>query len=160
MGYVDASFDTDPDDSRSQTGYVFKVNGGAVSWKSCKQPVVAQSTMEAEYVAAAEAANDAVWLRKYVKQLGVFPSARGPVTILCDNTGAIANAKELRNHSTAKHMLRRFHVVREYVSKKRINVCKVHTDLNVADPLTKALPQDKHDQHRESMGVRLLPDVN
>ena len=39
MGYVVASFDTDPDDSRSQTGYVFKVNGGAVSWKSCKQPV-------------------------------------------------------------------------------------------------------------------------
>ena len=67
MGCVDASFDTDPDDSRSQTGYVFEVNGGAVSWKSCKQPVVAQSTMEAEYVAAAEAANDAVWLRKYVK---------------------------------------------------------------------------------------------
>ena len=152
--------DTDPDDSRSQTGYVFRVNGGAVSWKSCKQPVVAQSTMEAEYVAAAEAANDAVWLRKYVKQLGMFPSARRPVTILCDNTGAIANAKELRNHSTTKHMLRRFHVLCEYINKKRINVCKVHTYLNVAYPLTKALPQAKHDQHRESMGVRLLPDVN
>ena len=95
-----------------------------------------------------------------MKQLGVFPSTRGPVTILCDNTGAITNAKEMRNHSTVKHMLRRFHVVREYVSKKRINVCKVHTDLNVADPLTKALPQAKHDQHRESMGVRLLPDIN
>ena len=160
MGCVDASFDIDPDDSRSQTGYVFKVNGGAVSWKSCKQPVVAQSTMEVEYVAAAEAANDVVWLRKYVKQLGMFPSTCGPGTILCDNTGAIANAKELRNHSTAQHMLRRFHVVREYINKKRINVCKVHTDLNVADPLMKALPQAKHDQHRESMGVRLLPDVN
>ena len=85
-GYVDASFDTDSDDSRSQSGYVFKVNGGAVTWKSCKQSVVAQSTMEAEYVAAAEAANEAVWLRKFVKQLSVFPSARDPVTILCDNT--------------------------------------------------------------------------
>ena len=50
--------------------------------------------------------------------------------------------------------------MREYVSKKRISVCKVHIDLNVADPLTKALPHAKHDQHRESMGVRLLPDVN
>ena len=69
MGYVGAIFDTDLDDSRSQTGYVFKVNGGAVSWRSCKQTVVAQSTMEAEYVAAAEAANEAVWLRKFVKQL-------------------------------------------------------------------------------------------
>ena len=40
-GYVDASFDTDPDDSKSQTGYVFTLNGGAVSWCSSKQSVVA-----------------------------------------------------------------------------------------------------------------------
>ena len=136
-GYIDASFDTDPDDSRSQTGYVFKVNGGAVTWRSCKQSVVAQSTMEAEYVAAAEAVNEVVWLRKFVKQLGVFPSARDLVTILCDNTGAIANAKEPRCHSTAKHILPRFHMIRDYVKKRRIQICKVHTDLNVADPLTK-----------------------
>ena len=63
-GYVDASFDTDPDDSKSQSGYVFLVNGGAVSWRSCKQATVAQSTMESEYIAASEAANEAVWLRK------------------------------------------------------------------------------------------------
>jgi hypothetical protein len=40
-GYVDASFDTDPDDSKSQTGYVYVLNGGAVSWRSCKQSVIA-----------------------------------------------------------------------------------------------------------------------
>ena len=54
--YVDASFDTDPDDSKSQSGYVFLLNGAAVSWRSSKQPVVAGSTMEAEYVAASQAA--------------------------------------------------------------------------------------------------------
>ena len=109
---------------------------------------------------AAEAANEAVWLRKFLKQLGVFPSARDPVTVLFDNTGAIANAKELRSHSMAKHILRRFHVIRDYVNKRRIKICKVHTGLNVADPVTKPLPQAKHDQHRESMCVRFLPDVN
>jgi hypothetical protein len=51
-GYVDASFDTDPDDSKSQTGYVFMLNGGAVSWKSYKQDQVAQSIVELEYMAA------------------------------------------------------------------------------------------------------------
>src|SRR3989337_2067728 len=56
-GYVDASFDTDPDDSRSQTGYVFILNGGAISWCNCKQSVVAGSTCEAEYIVASEAAN-------------------------------------------------------------------------------------------------------
>ena len=59
-GYVDASFCTDPDDSKSQTGYVFRVNGGDVSWRSEKQPIVAQSTMESEYIAASEATNEAV----------------------------------------------------------------------------------------------------
>ena len=59
-GYVDASFDTDPDDSKSQTGYVFILNGGAVSWCSSKQSVVAGSTCEAEYIAASEAANEGV----------------------------------------------------------------------------------------------------
>ena len=61
-GYVDASFDTDLDDSKSQTGYVYILNGGAVSWCSCKQSVVAGSTCEAEYMAASEAAHEAIWV--------------------------------------------------------------------------------------------------
>jgi hypothetical protein len=52
--YIDASFDTDPDDSKSQSGYVFVMNGGAVSWRNSKQSVVAKSSTEAEYVAASE----------------------------------------------------------------------------------------------------------
>ena len=59
-GYVDASFDTDPDDSKSQTGYIFILNGGAVSWCSSKQSIVAGSTCEAEYIAASEAENEGV----------------------------------------------------------------------------------------------------
>ena len=62
-GYVDASFDTDPDDSKSQTGYVFTLNGGAVSWCSSKQSVVAGFTCEAEYITASEAANEGVHIR-------------------------------------------------------------------------------------------------
>ena len=59
-GYVDASFDTDPDDSKSQTRYVFLLNGEAVSWCSSKQSIVAGSTCEAEYIAASEATNEVV----------------------------------------------------------------------------------------------------
>ena len=59
-GYVDTSFDTDPDDSKSQTRYVFTLNGGAVSWCSSKQSVVAGSACKAEYIAASEAANEGV----------------------------------------------------------------------------------------------------
>ena len=59
-GYVDASFDIDPDDSKSQTGYVFLLNGGAIIWCSSKQSHVAGSTCQAEYIAASEAANEGV----------------------------------------------------------------------------------------------------
>jgi ATP-binding cassette subfamily B (MDR/TAP) protein 1 len=78
-GYVDASFDTDPYDSKSQTGYVFLVNGGAVSWRRSKQSLVAQSTMESEYMAAAEATDEAVWLEKFIIELGVFPNMCYPI---------------------------------------------------------------------------------
>ena len=59
-GYVDASFDTDPDDSKSQTGYVFIFNGGAISCSSSKQSVMVGYTCEAEYIAASEEANEGV----------------------------------------------------------------------------------------------------
>jgi hypothetical protein len=155
-GYVDASFDTDPDDSKSQTGYVFILNGGAVSWCSSKQSVVAGSTCEAEYIAASEAAHEGVLMKKFISDLGVIPSASGPMTIFCDNTEAIALAKESRFHKKTKHIQRRLNSIREKVKDGDIEICKVHTDLNVADPLTKPLPRAKHDQHQEPMGVRFI----
>ena len=70
-----------------KTGYVFTLNGGAVSWCSSKQSVVAGSTCEAEYTAASEAANEGVWMKEFIFDLGVIPSASGPMKIFCDNTG-------------------------------------------------------------------------
>src|SRR5215216_2018871 len=155
-GYVDASFDTDPDESKTQTGYIFLLNGEAVSWCSSKQSVVAGSTCEAEYIAASEAANEEVWMKEFISDLGVIPSASGPMKIFCDNTGAIALPKESIFHKRTKHIKRRFNSIRHQVSEGDIEICKIHTDLNVADPLTKPLPRAKHDQHQDSMGVRII----
>ena len=82
-GY-DASFDTDPDDSKSQTRYIFLLNGGAVSWCSSKKSVVAGSMCEAEYIVASEAANEGVWMKEFISDLGVTPSASGPMKIFCE----------------------------------------------------------------------------
>jgi hypothetical protein len=103
-GYADASFDTDPDDCKSQTGYVYILNGGAMSWRSCKQSVIAHFTTEAEYMAASEASHEGVWIKNFINELGVVPSALDPMEILCDNTGAIALAKEPRYHPNTKHI--------------------------------------------------------
>ena len=112
IDYTDASFQTDKDDSKSQSGFVFKVNGGAVSWKSSKQETVADSITEAEYIAASEAAKKGVWIRKFLIELGVFSNASSPLDLYCDNSGSIAQAKEPRNHQKSKHVMRRFHLIR------------------------------------------------
>jgi hypothetical protein len=90
----------------------------------------------------------------------VVPSALDPLEILCDNTGAIALAKEPRYHPKTKHINRQFHIIRDYIADGDLKICKVHTDLNVTDLLTKPLPHAKHDQHLNAIGVRLLPNVN
>ena len=59
-GYTDSNFQSDPDDSKSTLGYVFTLYGGAVSWKSAKQPTVADLVTEAEYIAVSEATKEAV----------------------------------------------------------------------------------------------------
>jgi hypothetical protein len=150
MGYVDASFDSHPDYSKSQSGYVFMLNGGAMSWRSGKQSSLAQSTMESENMAAYEASNEVVWPREFVTELGVFTRMRDPMDILCDNTGAIANATDLRNHSIAKHIPRHYHVIREHVQNGKVQISKVDMDQNCVDPLTKPLLREKHEQHQEA----------
>ncbi|KAK8523031.1 hypothetical protein V6N12_073742 [Hibiscus sabdariffa] len=158
MGYTDASFQTDKDDSRSQSGFVFCLNGGAVSWKSSKQDTVANSTTEVEYIAASEAAKEAVWIKKFIIELEVIPSIVDVVDLYCDNNGAIAQAKEPRSHQRSKHILRCFHLIREIIDREDVEICKVHTDDNIADPLTKPLAQQKDDRHTESLGVRYVGD--
>ncbi|KAL4388746.1 hypothetical protein GQ457_09G017270 [Hibiscus cannabinus] len=149
LGYTDTSFQTDKDDSRSQSGFLFCLNGGAVSWKSSKQDTVADSRTEAEYIAASEAAKEAVWIKKFITSLGVIPSIVDAVDLYCDNNGAIAQAKKPRSHQRSKHILRRFHLIREIIDRGDVEICKVHTDDNIADPLTKPLAQQKHDRHTE-----------
>ncbi|KAM1285956.1 hypothetical protein ACFX2J_000059 [Malus domestica] len=119
-GYTDADFQSDVDDRSSNSGYVFTLNGGAVSWKSKKQSVIADSTTEAEYVATAEAGKEAFWMKKFITELGVVPTITSPVTLYCDNSGAIAQAKEPRAHQKNKHFDRRFNIIRRYVTDRII----------------------------------------
>ncbi|KAK8670168.1 hypothetical protein V6N13_104928 [Hibiscus sabdariffa] len=151
-------YQANPDDSRSQSGFVFRLNGGAVSWKSSKQDTVADSTTETENIAASEAAKEAVWIKKFVTELGVVPSISDALELYCDNNGAIAQAKEPRSHQRSKHILRRFDLIREIVDRGDVEICKVHTDDNIADPLTKPPSQQKHDRHTESLGIRYVSD--
>ncbi|KAJ9537911.1 hypothetical protein OSB04_030644 [Centaurea solstitialis] len=155
-GYSDASFQTDRDDFRSQSGYVFTLNGGAISWKSSKQDTIADSTTEAEYIAACDAAKEAVWLRNFLSDLRVVASISRPIDIFCDNSGAVAQAKEPREHHKSRHVLRKYHLIREIIGRGDVRICKIPTKDNVADPLTKPLARAKHEAHANSIGMQYL----
>ena len=111
---------------------------------------------ETEYIAASKAANEGVWVKEFISDLGVIPSASGPMKIFYDNTGAIALAKESRFHKRTKHIKRCFNSIRDQVKEGDIEISKIHTDQNVAAPLTRPLSRAKHDQHQDSMGVRII----
>ena len=72
MGYIDSDFMFDLDDRKSTSGYVFVCTSGAVSWKSSKQPIIADSATKAEYVAASDAAKEGFWFKKFITKLGVM----------------------------------------------------------------------------------------
>jgi hypothetical protein len=131
---------------------------GVVSWKSSKQVMVTDCTIEAEYIAASESMKEGVWIRKFLIDLSVFSNASSPLNLYCDKNGAIAQAKEPRNHQKSKHVLQKFYLIREFVRRGEIKICKIHMDLNVVDPLTKPLPQPNHETHMRSMGIRCLLD--
>ena len=96
---------------------------------------MAGSTCEAEYIAALEAAHEGVWMKDFISDLGVLPSASAPMKILCDNTGASALAKESRFHKRTKHIKRRFNSICHQVSEGDTEICKIHTDLKGCRPI-------------------------
>ena len=95
---------------------------------------------------------------KFIAELEVVPSITEPITIYCDNNGAIAQAKEPWSHQRSKYVLRRYHLIREIMARNDVKMERVPTDDNVADPLMKVLSQNKFKHHLESMGIRYIGD--
>ncbi|KAA0040367.1 gag/pol protein [Cucumis melo var. makuwa] len=153
-GYTDSDFQTDKDSRKSTSGSVFTLNRGAVVWHSIKQGCIADSTMEAEYIAACEAAKEVVWLRKFLHDLEVVPNMNLSITLYCDNSGAVANSKEPRNHKRGKHIERKYHLIREIVQRRDVIVTKITSEHKITDPFTKTLTAKVFEGHLESLGLR------
>lgn len=139
QGYTDASFADNSIDRRSTSGYLFKLSNGAVSWKSRKQPVLATSSTEAEYVAYSIAAKEAVWLRNLLLQLGHSSPDIQKVIIYGDNKPALALTVNPEHHSRTKHIEVQWHFVREQVKKGIVSLSYLPTGEMPADGLTKPL---------------------
>nr|GEU47469.1 hypothetical protein [Tanacetum cinerariifolium] len=156
--YTDAGYLTKADDLKSQTGYVFVLNGGDVDWKSIKQSIFITSYAEAEYIVVLDASKEAVWVRKYISGLGVVPVIEEPIKMYYDNTGAITIANESGITKDARHYHAKVHYLHKVIEFGSVKIQKVHTDDNLTDPFTKALAFPKHSEHTKNIGM--LPASN
>ncbi|KAH9751015.1 hypothetical protein KPL71_014114 [Citrus sinensis] len=140
VGYVDADYAGDLGKRRSFTGYLFTFDNCTINSKAQLQILVALSTTKAEYTAAAEAIKEAIWLKGMLKELGVEQKS---VVIHCDSQSAICLSKNQTHHERTKHIDIKLHFIRLEVLKATVKLQKIHTDNNVADMLTKAIPGAK-----------------
>lgn len=150
VGAVDADYGGCPDTRRSTAGWVFTWNGAAVSWSSKREPTVATSTAEAEYIAAAAAVKEALWLRKLKSDLG---AGNEPIALAEDNMACIAIAGNMEGTGRAKHIDIAHHFVRERVAMGDVSLHHVPSADMVADGFTKPLPADGYKIFRNRLGV-------
>nr|GEW03072.1 hypothetical protein [Tanacetum cinerariifolium] len=108
----------------------------------------------AKYIATAEAAMEAIWICKFISGLGGVPNIDKPMDMYCDSTCAITITDEPGVQKGAKHFRRKYHFIREVIQEGDIRILKVHTDNNLADPLTKPMHCSKHVEHARSIGLR------
>ena len=141
-GYSDADFAGDADGRRSRTAFVFLLNGAAVSWKSQRQPTVALSTAEAEYMALTAATQEAVFLRQLLQEMGQ-PPASGTL-IHEDNQSCIALCKNTMTTGRSKHIEVKMHFCREKQESGEIVVDYCPTEEMLADGLSKPLAGERH----------------
>jgi transposase InsO family protein len=151
LGYTDSDWAGSVDDMKSTSGYAFSLGSGFFSWASKKQATVAQSTAEAEYIAAAEATSQAIWLRRILEEMGEIQDESS--IIYCDNKSTIAITKNPVHHSRTKHIAIKYHFIREAEATKQIQLEYCTTEDQIADIFTKALPRSRFELLRTILGV-------
>jgi hypothetical protein len=154
LGYSDSDLAGDVNDRKSTSGLIFFLAGGPVAWQSAKQKVVALSSCEAEYIAAAAAACEAVWLARLLAEL-IGGAVLAP-KLKVDNKSAIALMKNPVHHDRSKHIDVKFHFIRECCDRKLIDVEFVGTELQLGDILTKALGRTRLHELRGQIGMKSL----
>jgi len=153
IGYTDSDFASYIDTRKSTFGYVYLLAGGAISWKSAKQSVIAASTMEVEFVASFEAIVQANWLRNFISGLGVVDSIAKPLKIYYDNSATVFFSKNNKYSKGVKHMELKYFSAKEEVQKHRVLIEHVSTKLMIGDPLTKGLLPKVFTGHVKNMGI-------
>jgi hypothetical protein len=146
--WCDSDWAGDPDTRRSTTGFVGKMGLDLIEWKTKRQPTVALSSSEAEYMALTSAVTHVLWHRQIMKNLCFDLDA--PTVIYEDNTGCLAMAENPVSRDRSKHIDIKVHFCREAVKNRDVMIIQCPTERMTADILTKALQRAKFDLFRSA----------
>lgn len=155
VGYCDADYAGDIDKRKSTSGYVFLLNGAAISWASKLQPTVALSTCEAEFVAAANAEKELLWIRTLLSD---FTGHIEPVKLFGDNQGALKLIQHPHSHQRTKHIDIAYRFIQDRVERGELICEYIETAKMVADCTTKAVPLAKLTENVRDMGITSRPE--
>ncbi|BES99741.1 Hydra magnipapillata [Nesidiocoris tenuis] len=150
QGFCDADWGNCGTDRRSYSGYFFRFGGAAITWEARKQRTVALSSVEAEYMALAEAAREATYLKNFLRNIGYQTDS---INVKCDSQGAKMLAENPVHHARSKHIDIKHHFVRQALEDGVLNISYLPTSEMPADVLTKGLPREKHNFCRDGLGV-------
>jgi hypothetical protein len=157
-GYCDSDWAGDRDLYLSTSGWVFIMNGAAISWQSKRGKSPAQSSCDAEYVSEGMAAQEICHLRNILSELGLDPP--NPIPLYSDSQSAIHLTKNPVFHERSKHIALKYHLSRHLQRSGSMSLNYMPTHLQVADVLTKPLHGPKVAWGRQQMGLLELPDLS
>lgn len=119
--------------------------GRPISWLSQRQKTVATSTINAEYIASAKAAKEAVWICNFINDLCIPRVHINTILLYINNNLALKLTRNPKFHSKSKHINVKHHFIREKVEEGVINTQRVNTTDNLANVFTKALAKPTHE---------------
>lgn len=148
--FVDADWAGDHRDRKSNSGYIISFGGGAISWAARKQTCVALSSTEAEFIAAAEACQELLWIQKLMKDVH---EPEKPIVLYEDNQSTIRQLETEQLQRRSKHVDTKFQFTKDLVQQGVLTVIYCPSEHMVADMLTKPLNKLKLSKHRIAAGV-------
>ena len=154
VGYTDADWANNCTNHHSISGYTFLYARGVVSWMSKQQSTIAMSSTHAEYIAAAEAVKELVWLHHLLTKLQ--EDVLGSMVLHSDNCTADLLARNPVNHAMTKHIDIRYHYIRECIADGSVMLKLIRMNDMAANILTKSVVNTKHEHFCLMLGMEML----